>query len=224
MKFIRMLERKLDRFGVENLMLYIVLSTAAVFVLDLMGIPAAAWFYFDRGLILSGQIWRVITFILIPQYPASGMYLFFELLSLYLIWMIGTSLEGRLGSSRFFLYYLIGTLLNIACGFIFGTCTNYYLHYSMFFAFAILYGEAEMMLFFVLPLKVKWLALLDAIYIALEIRDCFTGYYTAWGSFTLILLSLVPIVLFFPYDVKMFFRKLGLSIKRLFSKQNNNYR
>lgn len=217
MKWIRTLEKHMSWYTLQGLMNYLCLSIVAVFLLDAFGIPAANWFYFNRQLILQGQVWRIFTFMLVPQYPGSTYYLFQEAISLYFIWFIGTTLENSLGSRRFFLYYVIGSLLNVICGFAFGTCTNHYLHFAMFFAFALLYGERELLLFFVLPIKVKYLAIADAVYFLYLIYNCFTPM-VMWGYFTLIIASLVPVVLFFPYDIKLLLHRLDGSVKKLHKK------
>ena len=207
------LERKLKNCYIANLMNYICLSMAAVYVLDLFGLNASYWFAFNRELILRGQIWRVLTFILIPSSAGLGGLIGF-VLHLYFSWFVGTTLENNLGSRKFFLYYLTGTLLNILCGFLFGSATNYYLHYAMFFAFALLYPNHRIMLFFIIPLEMKWLALIDGIYYIYLISGCFFHGYVLWGSLLLILFSLLPIVIFFFPELKLLLRGTVNRIRR----------
>ncbi len=131
---------------------------------------------FDFNAILHGQVWRLITFVFL--YPAvSGMTpittVFLTLLSIYFYWWVGTALEARMGTPRFNLYYLFGTLCSILAGVIVGLLiwlitgipfmymTNEYLNLSLFLAFATMFPDVQVMLFFIIPIKVKWLGYID---------------------------------------------------------------
>lgn len=158
MKFIDRLEYKFRRFGIPNLMIYITATMLAVFALEfILRIPLSSYLYFNRALFLQGQIWRILTFVFIP--PNSS--LLWILLSLYFYYFIGTSLENTWGSTRFTLYYLFGVIGTLIAGFIAGAATNTYLNLSLFFAFAHLYPNHQVLLFFVIPVKIKYLAYLD---------------------------------------------------------------
>ena len=115
----------------------------------------------------------------------------FILFSLYFYYMLGTLLENRWGSRKFNLYYLIGVLGSIASGFITGYATNTYLNMSLFLAIAVLYGDMQINLFMVLPIKIKYLGLVDA---ALLIYSFLMG---TWASRIGMVLSLLPFFLFF---------------------------
>lgn len=229
MKFVDWLDRKLGKFYITGLMNYLLIGIAAVYLMDLVGLNASGWLYFDKELILRGQVWRVLTYMLVPEYGGIRD-LLYQALILYFWWFVGTTLENSLGSRRFFLYYLIGTLCNIICGFVFGDLpvvrlmnaygvyqcpTNYYLHYAMFFGFALLYGDQQMLLFFFIPVKAKWIALLDLGFYIYNIIICFTGLWSPdWCTFALIMISLLPIVLFFPYDLKRMARSVKSTVSR----------
>lgn len=214
MKFVDWLDRKLGKFYITGLMNYLLIGIAAVYLMDLVGLNASGWLHFDKGLILQGQVWRVLTYMLVPEYGGIQN-LLYQALILYFWWFVGTTLENSLGSRKFFLYYLIGTLCNIISGFIFGGATNYYLHYAMFFGFALLYGDQQMLLFFFIPVKAKWIALLDLGFYIYNIIICFTGLWSPdWCTFALIMVSLLPIVLFFPYDLKRMVRSVRSTVSR----------
>ena len=90
----------------------------------------------------------------------------------------------------------MGYLGSVASGFIMGYTTNYYLNLSLFLAFAILNAEAKVLLFFVIPIKVKWLALVDLILLLLSF------IISSWTMRVAIIFSLINVVLFFwkiPY-------------------------
>ena len=188
------LERKLNRYAIRNLMLYIVIGMAAVFVIDMVvapvtGFSASRWLSFNRPAILRGEVWRVITFIFIPP-NSSPLFIIF---SLYFYWMIGTGLQNQWGSFRFNLFYLCGVIGSAIAGFITGATTNVYLNMSLFLAFALIYPDFQVLLL-ILPVKVKWLALIDA---AMLLLMLVTG---SWADRLALAMSLANLALFFWRD------------------------
>jgi membrane associated rhomboid family serine protease len=150
--------RQRFRFGIDNLMIYITVTMLAVYLADLLlNVKLIDYLNFDRELIFQGQIWRVITFIFIP--PDTT--IIFVLFSLYFYYFIGSTLEQAWGTSQFTFYYLCGAIGTIIAGMITGTSGNSYLNLSLFFAFAQLFPETQVLLFFIIPVKIKWLAYLD---------------------------------------------------------------
>lgn len=195
-------ERKLGRYAIPNLMTWLVLGMAAVYLLDLSPLPILPFISkdlspllaFDRGAILRGQVWRLATFVLVP--PARGLFnLLSVLLHLYFYWFIGTQLEAYWGKFRFNAYYLVGMGCAIIAGAVTGVSTNIYLNLSLFLALAILNPDREMLLFFALPITMKWLALIDAGWMLLTAIQAGPAYWVA------LLMSLVPLALFFWRDV-----------------------
>ena len=183
------LERSIRRYTIPRLMQYLCIGMLGVFILDyLPGLGSASFFLmFIRERILRGEIWRLITFIFLPT---SDNIVWF-LLSLYFYYFLGTTLENHWGTAKFNLYYLIGILGNILAGFLTGYATNVYLNLSLLLSFAVLYPEMEFMIFFVLPVKAKWLGMIDgALLIALFLQ-------ADWGGKLSLVLSLLPFLLFF---------------------------
>ncbi len=164
---------KHPRFGVRNLMLYIVIGNAIVWffsMMDTTGLFLSA-LYFNPAMIMKGQVWRLVTFVLIPD--SSGLFL---LIFLYFYYFIGSALERQWGAAKFTIYYLSGILFTIIFGFVFWGITGYsfnlsasYINLSMFFSFATLYPDTRVLLFFIIPIKIKWLALLNAAYFIIGI-------------------------------------------------------
>lgn len=190
------LDRKIGRYALRNLMTIIVAGTALVWLFDFVfaqkaGVYLSYYLYFDKALILKGQVWRLITFVFIPQ----EYNIFFLVVSLYFYWLIGSSLEREWGSFKFDVYYLVGTLGSIASGFITGYASNSYLHLSLFLAFAILYPDHKVLLFFFIPVKMKWLAIFDAVLLVLEL------ILGTWALRIALLISLLNIPLFFWRNV-----------------------
>ncbi|MBP8988973.1 MAG: rhomboid family intramembrane serine protease [Clostridia bacterium] len=186
------LSRKLERIAVQSLMKYIVIGMGIVFFLDIIFSGSfSQLLMFSKTGIMSGQIWRLISFIFVPP-PSSPLFIIF---ALYFYWMIGEALEGAWGTARFNLFYIIGILGTILSGLITGYASNQYLNLSLFFAFAILYPDFELLLFFILPIKVKWLAIIDAAFFAWSL------IVSRWPERIALLVSLVNIALFFGPDL-----------------------
>lgn len=179
MKFLNKLERKFGKYAIHNLMYYIIILYGFGFLLAWFG----GDFYYqylslDASKILQGQIWRIVTFLIQP--PSTS--LLFVVFALYLYYMIGSSLENTWGAFRFNLYFFTGVLLHVIVAILLYLFTGRvyllgtsYINMSLFFAFAALYPNMEFLLFFVLPIKVKWLAILDAVFFAVSIVGGFIG-------------------------------------------------
>ncbi|MCL2866500.1 MAG: rhomboid family intramembrane serine protease [Clostridia bacterium] len=196
--WINILEKKYKRYAIRNLMNILVCGMAVVYVLDTLAAPLfsspggiSAFLDFNRQNVLRGQVWRLITFAFMP--PSSGTMM--VVLTLYLYWIIGSALNNYWGSFRFNLFYFCGILSSIIGGFITGYTTNYYLNMSLFFAFAILYPDFQMRLFFVFPIKIKYLALINAL-------QYIIGFFSVPFPFKMaMILSLANIALFFYKDL-----------------------
>ena len=157
------LERRLRRYTIADLMKYIAIGQGLVYILmfvwPTLGNALYASIVLTRSALLRGQIWRLITFVFVP--PASSP--IFVLFALYFYYMIGVALEHRWGKVRFNLYYGVGMVCAwIAC-LLTGYATNTYLNLSLFFAFAAMFPNEEVYLFGILPIKVKYLALVDVL-------------------------------------------------------------
>lgn len=168
MKFFYKLERKFGRYAIHNLMYYIIILYAVGLVLQLLN-PSfyITYLSLDMAYILRGQIWRIITFIIFP--PSSDM--IFILIALLLYYNIGMTLERVWGAFRFNVYFFMGVLGHVLAALIaylvFGQrliLTTSYLNFSLFFAFAATFPEMQFYLFFVLPVKAKWLALFNGLF------------------------------------------------------------
>ena len=161
MKFIDRFCYKYKRFGIKNLMRYVIGLNALVFVLSLMpnGDVIYQGLLFDRAAIFSGEIWRVVTCLFIP--PSTNiLFLFF---ALYFYYIIGRAIEAEWGSMKLTVYYVLSCLLTLTVCFVFDvSLTATYVNLSLFMAFATFYPDFQMLLFFVIPIKIKYLAMVDA--------------------------------------------------------------
>lgn len=189
MNWINKLERKFGKYAIPNLMYYVIILYAVGFVLQLFQ-PMFYYQYLslDAYAILHGQIWRIVTFLIQP--PSSSA--LFMIFALYLYYMIGRELEYAWGSFRFNLYFFTGVIFHIIGAIIAYLIFNvslpvgtYYLNLSLFFAYATIYPNQQFLLFGVIPLKVKYLAWIDAAYFGYTILQAFMPAYggSAYGFF-----------------------------------------
>lgn len=171
MRAIERFAYKHPNFGVKRLMLYLTIGNVALWLVGMVNPVLLSYMSFDAALVLRGQIWRLFTFMLYP--PSTGMWAF---IAFYFYYWIGNTLEQYWGTPQFNIYLLIGYGLTLLYGFLayllFGVriaVTGYYLYLSMFFSFAALFPEMQVLLFFIIPIKMKWLALVDAAFFLLEV-------------------------------------------------------
>lgn len=202
----RAMQQWLDRFcykhprlSIPGLMRYIVIGSVLVFLLDSFSLGgkllASNLLSFNASAILHGQVWRLVTFIFVPYTHDIIAFVF----TLYLYYFIGNSLEREWGANKFTIFYFFGVILNILVGFLVGSASMYYVNMSMFFAFATLYPNLQFLLFFIIPVKAKWLAWIDAAYFAFAVLRFLLG-----GHFLLALLPIIAILnylLFFATDI-----------------------
>lgn len=157
-------ERHFGRFSVSNLALYLI-GGQVMF----LGFSLLAQFDLTRimlwpVLVLEGEWWRLFTFVLVP--PASGQLSMVDAVFLGITWyfffMISQALENHWGTFRFNLFFFIGWFLTVAVAFLTPHHPTSYAFFavSVFLAFAFLNPDFELYLFFILPVKIKWFALL----------------------------------------------------------------
>lgn len=156
--------RLLESFAIPNLSLYLVIGQAAIFGLEQTGTISSYPLWLIPANVLAGEWWRLVTFILVP--PAASIY--FIAFAWYMFWFMGSALETQWGVSRYNLFLLTGWALTVCLSFITPASigSNAFIGGSVFLAFAWLAPNFEIALFFVLPVKIKWLALVAWIFYA----------------------------------------------------------
>ena len=159
-------------FGIPNLMLYVVIGNVVLGLLsNFSNGNFLSFFSYTLSGLLHGQVWRLVTFVLIPESTSP----FYLLITCYFYYWIGSTLERQWGTAKFTTYYLSGMLLTVLGASIVSLITGYsipvyganYVNFAMFMAFALLYPDAQVLLFFVFPIRMKWLAC-----ILLLLRHC----------------------------------------------------
>ncbi len=198
MRLIERLEKKLGRFALQNATVYLIAGQTLVYVLLLMGRLDPGQIYFSAGSLLQGEWWRLVTFPFDP--PVRNP--LFALFAWYLFYLMGSALEEHWGAFRYNLFLLAGYLLTVAVSFLapYYPVSNAFLGGSVFLAFAALFPDFQLLLFFVLPVRIKWLALITWI-----------GYgsviiFGSWPSRLLVAASIGNYLLFFARDIAMNFR------------------
>ena len=181
MKFLNQLERRFGRYAIPNLMKYI----AGLFILGiLLGIvPNYTVFNLlalDFPSVMRGQVWRLFTWI-IPVSSMNG--LLWQVISIYFYYMIGNALENAWGTFRFNLYFFMGIIFNLLSSLITYLITGIsvppslsFICGTMFFAFAATYPNMQFLMYFIIPIKAKYLAWFQgAVYLYTVISYIMTG-------------------------------------------------
>lgn len=206
-KFVMKLEKKFGRYAIPDLINYFVLCYVASTVISIF-LPGLYYNYLalDFNKILHGQVWRLVTFILAPA-SLSGMFgIIFFILSAYIYYLFGRSLENIWGTFRFNLYFFGGILLTIAAELflylVTGQSAYYggmnYIYQSMFFAFCVLFPEERFLIYFVFPIKAKVLAILDAILLVVNmIQYLMAGAYAHCVAIVVAMLNFL--IFFYAY-------------------------
>jgi hypothetical protein len=162
MAFLDKLERRLGFLGIPGLIRIVVGLNALVFTLVRLNPDFRFALDLDPGRIHHGEIWRLITYIFLPQ---TSSFLWIILL-LWFLWFVGEGLEHAWGAFRLSLYFFVGMIGTTAAAFFFGArFSNSMLYASLFFAFARFYPDQVIYLFFILPVKIKWVAWVSAAFL-----------------------------------------------------------
>lgn len=224
MKIINKLESKFGKFSVPNLTIYIILCYIAGYVIELINPALIYYISLDPASILRGQVWRLVSWVLIPPSAIGSLNLFNILwiaLILYCFYSIGSSVERSWGSFRYTLYIFSGIFFTIIGAFIlyivYGellssmmalSFSTYYINLSVFLAFAFSFPDMRILLNMVIPIKAKWIGYLDILYLA----NAFA--HSSWAGRTAIIASVFNFILFFlcsrnvkPYTPKEMARK-----------------
>lgn len=203
MKLFNKLERKFGRFGIPHLTNYIIGCYIVGYVIALMRSDFLSYLTLEPAWILRGQIWRLITWVLIPPESLS----IFTIIMLLFYYSLGTTLERTWGTFRYTLYIFSGLIFTILGAFLLyfimgGNVTGignffstYYVSMSIFLAFAVSYPDMRVLLYFVIPIKMKWMAF---VYAAMILYDIFNYVRMGlWPMAVPIVASLLNFVIFF---------------------------
>lgn len=226
------LEQKYGKYAIKNLTWYLIICYAIGYVLQISAglgnsvtTSLLSYMTLDVHAILHGQIWRLVTWILIPP----GSFDIFTLVTLYCYFSIGTLLERTWGSFKYNVFMFSGLIFTMIGAFVlygilavvYGGATGgelsllsavtaymfstYYISMSIFLAFAITYPDSQMLFMFIIPIKAK---VLGIIYVLLMVYEIFKAFSVSWvyGAATacVIVFSLLNVLLFFIVTRKNF--------------------
>ena len=185
MNWLDKLERKFGRYAIPNLTVYLLAGYVIGFAVYYLAPNLLRYLTLEPYYILHGQIWRIISWVLIP--PTGSLFSLFFLVLLY--YSLGTALERTWGTFRYNVYIFSGIFFTVIAVFILygvfyliygvalpmssiGLISTNYITMSIFLAFASIYPDMEVMLYFILPIKMKWMAF---VYAAMALYYFFTG-------------------------------------------------
>lgn len=207
MNFLNKMERKFGRYAIHNLTKYMIGCYAIGYILlyagNLFGFSTTGYLTLSPYHILHGQIWRIVSWLLIPP-PTSN--LVFVLIMLLFYYSLGETLERTWGAFRYNVYILGGVLFTVIGAFLLYfmmganpflsmaysmAFSTYYINLSIFLAFAANYPDMQVLFMMIIPMKMKWLAVLDIAYL---LYDMVKG---GWGIRTVILASLLNFIIYF---------------------------
>lgn len=200
MKFLNKLERKFGRFAIPNLMLWVIGCYILGLVLYYVNPIALSYLTLEPYMIFHhGQIWRLVSWIIVP----SEVNILFALIMMFFYFQLGSALERHWGAFRFNVYIIGGMVLTVigaiilyfamgqssdSMGWYFST---YYVNLSIFLAFALCFPDAKVLLMFVIPIKMKWLAIVYAVLAA------YSGLMSNAPGRVAIIMSLLNFLIFF---------------------------
>lgn len=159
-RWLATLERRFGRYVPGNLTYWLVGLMGATFVMEMVHPGFSEVLRLDAGLVMRGQVWRLFTYLLLPPSTTPV----FVIFALWWLHRMGTTLESEWGAVKYLAFWLVGMAATTAVAFGFHLpAGNGYLLMALFLAYATLYPEEKLMVFFILPVAIKWLALLDAL-------------------------------------------------------------
>ena len=211
MKLINQLERKFGRYAIHNLPAIMIGLYAAGYILTLIAPTILTYLTLEPYYILHGhagfpEIWRVITWVIVPPSSLN----IFTVIMLFFYFSIGSTLERTWGAFRFNLYILSGIFFTVLGAFILygigvsrgyhyvftsaaggSLFSTYYINMSIFLAFALSYPEMQVLLYFIIPVKMKWMGIVYGVLIVIDFIN------SGWAGRVAIIASLLNFIIFF---------------------------
>lgn len=204
MKWFNKLERKYGRYAIHNLSAYIIALYVAGYLFQLFSPQFLNYLTLEPYYILHGQIWRLVTWIIIPPSDLG----LFTIIMLFFYYSVGNTLEKTWGAFRYNVYIFSGMIFTVLGAFIlYGiyrattsmyfmvrmgeAFSTYYVCTSIMLAFAATYPNAQVLLYFFIPLKIKWLGIFYGVLILVNLVQ------TSWPGRIVIISSLLNFVVFF---------------------------
>lgn len=162
MNWIHRAEARFGRFAIPRLPEIIASLNLLVYLLYKLAPEIIGYLQLDLDAVLHGEVWRLVTFLVIPSLGGGPLDPLFFLFYLLYILFLGRGLEQAMGSFQFTLYYALGALGQILASVIIhgngaGAYGNSTLNTTLLFAFERFYPETVIYILYILPAKVKWI-------------------------------------------------------------------
>lgn len=193
MKLLNKLERKFGKYAIPHLINYLLIGYGIGYLIQLVSPNLYQLLTLDPASVMKGQVWRLFTWVLTSP-ESLGLLTIFMFLFYY--W-IGNNLESYWGTFRYNVYMISGYLImTIGAMLIYGityftsggefaislSMSTYYINMASFLAFATLFGDAQVLFMLIIPIKIKWLAIIDGIYLAFECLQNIITYIQVTGD------------------------------------------
>lgn len=203
MQFFNKLERKFGRYAVQGLMKYVIACYIIGYIIEYTVPNFLSYLTLEPYLIFhEAQIWRLVSWVLIPPSRSNPI---FVIIMLVLYYQLGNALEQTWGAFRFNLYIFGGVIFTIIGALLLyvivgvntpvmlgGSFSTYYINMTIFLAFAVCYPDMRIMLYFIIPIKMKWMAIVYGVLIAFEFVTC-----GSWSGRVAIFASILNFIIFF---------------------------
>ena len=168
MRWLHGIERRLGHLAFPGLIRIIVAFNALVYLLMVKSPEFAQVLDLQPQKVYEGEVWRLVTYIFIPQVqPGGQLNLLWAFFYLSFLWMIGEGLEQAWGSFKLNCFYVVGMIGTAVAAMLLGLpdTRGIFLNISVLFAFATLFPDYPILLFFVLPVRIKWIAIATAAWV-----------------------------------------------------------
>lgn len=200
-------EKKFGKYAIPNLSLYLIIAYIIGYMIQILSPQVYGFLMFDPYEIFHGQIWRLVTWILMPPETLG----IFTIIMLFLYYSLGRGLEQTWGTYRYNVYMFSGLIFTVVgalilyvvllvlysvnmlpvdiasemlssgmispgqfFGWVIGMCVStYYINMSIFLAYAFTYPEEQLMLYFIIPVRIKWFGYLYVAYLVYDIIKAF---------------------------------------------------
>ncbi|HEV2843054.1 MAG TPA: rhomboid family intramembrane serine protease [Chthoniobacterales bacterium] len=200
------LERRIGFIAIPGLIRAVVTLSALVFVLVLLNKGFDSYLALDVARIRAGEVWRLVTYIFVPQTA----HFLWVMVALWFLWFIGDGLERAWGAFRLTLYFLVGMIGTTLAALLSNSqFSNQMLFTTLFFAFAHFYPDEIIYVFFILPLKIKWIAWIYAGFLLL-------GFVTQSNSYRLALIAALSnyLIFFGPGVIQQLRQRKEVAVRR----------
>jgi membrane associated rhomboid family serine protease len=193
MRALDYLDKKIGRFAIPHLTLYLIAGQSFFYLMYMTGKLERSATYLSADMVMAGEWWRLFT---LPFDPPRQS-LIFTLFAWYFFYLMGSTLEEHWGAFRYNAYLLLGCIITVAASFLVPEypVSNAFLAGSIFLAFATLFPDFQILLFFILPVRIKWLALLAWLGYAYQML------FGDWAARLMVLAAIANYLLFFARDI-----------------------